>query len=104
LLPTRLPLPEVEQSAPAYSFCITAKRDIPSDSAEPLFAFHFARPGASGAALIDGKVVKVFENEQRLSIRAHVSTGDHQFVLDLDRAAENTFMSINDDFESCRAK
>jgi hypothetical protein len=91
-------------SAGAYSFCTTAQRDIPSNSVQPLFAFHFARPGASGAALIDGKVVKIFKNEQRLSIRAHVFAGDHQFVLHLDRPAENTFMSSNDDFEYCRPK
>jgi hypothetical protein len=88
----------------AYSVCMTAQRDIPSNSVQPLFAFNFARPGASGIALIDGKVVKIFKNEQRLSIRAHVLTGDHQFVLRLDRPAENTFISSNDDFESCQPK
>lgn len=62
-------------SAGAYSFCMTAQRDIPSNSVQPLFAFHFA-PGASGVALIDGKAVKIFKNEQRLSIRAHVLAGD----------------------------
>ncbi|MGA3241610.1 MAG: hypothetical protein ABSG03_35560 [Bryobacteraceae bacterium] len=91
-------------SAGAHSFCITAQRDIPGNSVQPLFAFHFARPGASGAALIDGKVVKIFKNEQRLSIRAHVFAGDHQFVLHLDRPAENTFMSSSADFEYCQAK
>ena len=91
-------------SAGAYSFCMTAKRDIPGNSVQPLFAFHFARPGASGVARIDGKVVKIFKNQQRLSIRAHVFAGDHQFVLHLDRPAENTFMSSNDDFEYCQAK
>jgi hypothetical protein len=48
--------------------------------------------------------VKTFKNEQRLSIRAHVFAGDHQFVLHLDRAAENTFMSSNDDVRYCQAK
>jgi hypothetical protein len=91
-------------SARAYSFCMTARRDIPSNSVQPLFAFHFARPGASGVARIDGRVVKIFRNEQRLSIRAHVFAGDHQFVLHLDRAAENAFVSSNDDFEYCQAK
>jgi hypothetical protein len=91
-------------SAGVHSFCMTAKQEIPSNSPHPLFAFHFARPGASGAALIDGKVVKIFKNEQRLSIRAHVFAGDHQFVLHLDRPAENTFMSSNDDFEYCQPK
>jgi hypothetical protein len=83
---------------------MTAKRDIPNNSVQPLFAFHFAPPGASGVARIDGKVVKIFKNQQRLSIRAHVFAGDHQFVLHLDRPAENTFMSSNDDFEYCQAK
>jgi hypothetical protein len=91
-------------SAGASSFCMTAKRDIPNNSVQPLFAFHFARPGASGVTLIDGKVVKKFKNEQRLSIRAHVFAGDHQFVLHLDRPAGNTFMSTNDDFKYCQAK
>jgi hypothetical protein len=91
-------------SAGAYSFCMTAQRDIPGNSVQPLFAFYFARPGATGVALIDGKVVKTFKNEQRLSIRAHVFAGDRQFVLHLDRPAENTFMSSNDDFRYCLAK
>ena len=91
-------------SAGAFSFCMTAQRDIPGNSVQPLFAFHFARPGATGVARIDGKVVKVFKNEQRLSIRAHVFAGDHQFVLHLDRPAKNTFMSSNDDFRYCQAK
>jgi hypothetical protein len=85
-------------SAGAYSFCITAQRDIPSDSLQPLLSFHVAAPGASGTALIDEKVVKVFKNEQRLSIRAYVLAGDHQFLLRLDRRAENTFMSSSKDF------
>jgi hypothetical protein len=83
---------------------MTAQRDIPGNSVQPLFAFHFARPGATGVARIDGKVVKTFRNEQRLSIRAHVFAGDHQFVLHLDRPAKNTFMSSNDDFRYCQAK
>jgi hypothetical protein len=91
-------------SAGAYGFCMTAQRDIPGNSIQPLLAFHFARPGASGVALIDGKVVKRFKNEQSLSIRAQVLAGDHQFVLHLDRPAENTFMSSNGDIEYCRAK
>jgi len=68
------------------------------------FAFVFARPGPSGVALIDGKVVNIFKNEQGLPIPAHVFAGDHQFVLHLDRPVENTLMSSNDDFESCQAK
>jgi hypothetical protein len=91
-------------SAGVHSFCMTAQRDIPGNSVQPLFAFHFVRPGATGVARIDGKVVKIFKNEQRLSIRAHVFAGDHQFVLHLDRPAKNTFMSSNDDFRYCEAK
>jgi hypothetical protein len=90
--------------AGAYSFCVTAQRDIPGNSVQPLFAFHFARPGATGVARIDGKVVKIFKNERSLSIRAHVFAGDHQFVLHLDRPAKNTFMSSNEDFRYCQAK
>jgi hypothetical protein len=91
-------------SAVAYSSCMSVQRDIPNNSAQPLFTFHFAPPGASGVALLDGKTVKSFKNEQRLSIRAHVFAGDHQFVLHLDRPAKNTFMSKKDDFRYCQAK
>ena len=73
---------------------MTAQRDIPSNSAQPLFAFYFARPGASGIALIDGNVVQTFKNEQRLSIRAHVFAGDHQFVLHLDGPAEKPLCPV----------
>jgi hypothetical protein len=90
--------------ASAYSFCVTAQQDIPGNSVEPLFAFHFASPGATGVARIDGKIVKIFENEQRLSIRAHVPAGDHQVVLHLDRPSKSTFMSSNDNFRYCQAK
>jgi hypothetical protein len=90
--------------AGAYSLCMIAHRDIPSNSVQPLFTFDFAPPGASGVALIDGKIVKIFKNEQRLSIRAHVFAGDHQFVLHLDRPAENTSMSGNGDFKYCPPK
>jgi hypothetical protein len=91
-------------SAGVHSFCMTAKQEIPSNSPHPLLAFHFASPGASGVALIDGKAVKIFRYEQRLSVRAHVFAGNHQFVLYLERPAENTFVSSNDDFEYCQAK
>jgi hypothetical protein len=85
----------------AYSFCMTARHDIPNNSVQPLLTFHFASPGASGTALIDGKPVGIFRNEEHLSIRADVSAGDHQFVLHLDKPAENTSMSSNDDLEYC---
>jgi hypothetical protein len=91
-------------SAGEYGFCMTALRDIPNNSVQPLFTFNFAPPGASGVALIDGKIIKTFKNEQRLSIRADVFAGDHQFLLHLDRPAENTSMSNNDDFEYCKPK
>jgi hypothetical protein len=87
-----------------YSFCMTAHRDIPSNSTQPLFTFNFTAPGASGVALIDGKTVKTFQNEQHLLIHASVSAGDHRFALHLDRQAENTFMSSNDDFKYCQPK
>jgi hypothetical protein len=85
------------------SFCMTAHRDIPN-SVQPLLTFNFVPPGASGVALIDGKIVKIFKNEQRLPIRADVLAGDHEFVLHLDRPAENTSMSSNDDFKYCAPK
>jgi hypothetical protein len=91
-------------SAGVHSFCMTAKQEIPSNSPHPLLAFHFASPGASGVALIDGKTVKLFRYEQRLSVRAHVFAGNHQFVLYLERPTENTSVSTNDDFEYCQAK
>ena len=88
----------------AYSFCMTAHRDIPADSTQPLFTFNFAAPGASGVALIDGKTVKTFQNEQHLLLRAGVSAGDHRFVLHVDKPAENTFMSSSEDFKYCQPK
>ena len=88
-------------SAGAHSFCMTATQEIPSNSPHPLLAFHFASPGASGVARIDGKAVRIFRHEERISIRAHVFPGNHQFVLYLDQPAENTFVSSNDDFEYC---
>lgn len=87
-----------------YNFCMTARRDIPANSTQPLFTFNFAGPGASGVALIDGKTVRAFRNEQHLLIRAHITAGDHMFVLHVDRPAENTFMSSNDDFKYCRPR
>lgn len=102
LFPASLSLQSV--SAVEYSFCITAQRDIPGDSVQPLFAFHFVPPGASGVARIDGNAVKTFQDEERVSIRAHVSAGDHQLVLHLDRAAEITSIFSNRVFESCQSR
>ncbi len=90
--------------SPGASFCMNAQRDIPNNSLQPLFTFDFASPGASGVALIDGKIVKTFKNEQHLSIRADVFAGDHQFVLHLDRPVENTSISSNEDFNYCQTK
>lgn len=88
----------------AYSFCVTARRDIPGNSLRPLLRFNFAPPGASGTALIDGKIVKAFRREQRLWISADVSAGNHWFVLRVDRAAENASISGNGDLKYCAAK
>ena len=96
--------PSEDAPVGAYSFCTIANRDIPINSVQPLFVFYFAPPGASGVALIDGKIVKIFKNEQHLSIRADVFAGDHQFAVHLDKPAENTSMSRNDDFEFCPPK
>lgn len=93
-----------EEESGIGSFCMTANRDISMNSVQPLFTFYFAPPGASGAALIDGKIVQTFRNEQRLSIRADVSAGEHQFALRLDRSAGNTSMSSNDDLKYCQPK
>lgn len=88
----------------AYGFCVTAHRDIPSNPLQPLLRFHFAPPGASGTALIDGKIVRTFKNEQRLWISADLSAGNHWFVLRVDRPAENASISSNGDFKYCPAK
>ena len=88
----------------AYSFCVTAHRDIPGNSLQPLLRFNFASPGGSGVALIDGKIVKTFKNEQRLWIHADVSAGNHWFVLRVNRPAENAAISSNGDFKYCPAR
>jgi len=91
-------------AAGANSLCVTARRDIPANSVSPLFLFRFAPPGASGAALLDGEVVRRFKNEQRLAIGRHVFAGAHQFVLYLDKPAARTFLSINGYLDSCRVQ
>jgi len=83
-------------------YCMTARKDISQNSAVPLFIYDFAAPGASGAALIDGRTVKTFKAQQHLTIYAGVSRGDHQFRLVLDKPASLTFMASNDDFKYCR--
>src|SRR5262249_17268185 len=90
--------------AGAHSFCMTANQDIPSDSLQPLLSIRFAAPGASGNALIDGKVVKTFQDVESLSIRKPVSAGVHQLVLHLDRPARNASMSTSRDFEPCQSQ
>jgi hypothetical protein len=84
-----------------YSFCVTASRDIPNNSVQPLFTLNFAPPGASGVAFIDGRIVMMFRNEQHVLVRADAIAGDHRFALQLDRPAEITSMSDNDDFQYC---
>ena len=87
-----------------YSFCITAHRDIPDNPLQPLMRFSFAPPGASGMALIDGKIVRTFKNERHLWIHADVTAGNHWFVLRVDRPAENASISSNRDLKYCPAK
>ena len=81
---------------------MNARKDIAPNSAQPLFTFDFAAPGASGVVLIDGKTIKSFENERHLLIYARVLAGDHRFNLRLNRPAANTLMSSNDDFKYCK--
>ncbi len=87
-----------------FSFCMTARHDMPANSTQPLFTFNFAAPGASGVALIDGKTVKTFQQEQHVLIRASVPAGDHGFVLRVNKRAENTLMISSDDFKYCKPK
>jgi hypothetical protein len=84
------------------SYCMTARKSIPLDSATPLFTLDFAPPGASGNVLIDGKTVQSFRNAQHLRVRASVSAGDHRFDLILDKPAALTFMVSSDDFKYCQ--
>jgi hypothetical protein len=87
-----------------YSFCVTADRGIPANSLQPILHLNFPPPGASGTALMDGKIVRTFKDEQRLSISTDVSAGDHWFVVRVDRPAENASISRNRDFKNCPAK
>src|SRR4051812_28186274 len=66
-------------------YCMNARKSISSNSPVPLFTFDFAAPGASGTALVDGKTVKTFKDQQHLRIYAGVLPGDHQFRLILDK-------------------
>jgi hypothetical protein len=81
---------------------MTARKNIPSNSATPLITYDLKAPGASGEALIDGKVVMTFKDEQHLRIYAAVSQGNHQFRLRLNKPATLTFMDHNIDFKYCR--
>jgi hypothetical protein len=83
-------------------YCMTARKNIPSNSRAPLFIYDFVAPGASGTALIDGNTVKSFKNQQHLRIYASVLPGDHQFRLVLEKPASLTFMVSNDDFKYCQ--
>ena len=87
-----------------YSFCVTARRDIPGNSLRPLLSLNFASPGASGSALLDGRIVSKFKKEQHLWISADVSAGKHWFVVQVDRPAENTSLLQNADFKDCPAQ
>jgi hypothetical protein len=84
-----------------YGVCMTAQRNIPNSSVEPLLTYQFAPPGVSGVALVDGKIVGRFRNEQRVSVRTEVSAGDHRFALHLDSPADYTSMSSSDDLRYC---
>jgi hypothetical protein len=83
-------------------YCMTARKSISSSSAAPLFTYDFAAPGASGKALIDGKTVMSFKDQQHLRVYAGVAPGDHQFRLILEKPASLTFMVSNDDFKYCQ--
>lgn len=87
-----------------YSFCVTAHREIPANSLQPILRFSFPAPGASGAALMDGKLIGTFKKEQRLSISADMSAGNHWFVVRVDRPAENASIAGRRDFRSCAAR
>jgi len=93
--------PPKSKTVRGYSFCMTARKDIPLNSAQPLFTFDFAAPGASGVVLIDGKTATTFKDKQHLLVSAQVSRGDHRFILRLDEPATLTLMSSNDDFKYC---
>ena len=80
------PKPDI---AGEYSFCLTAPRDVPNNSLQPLMRFDFATPGASGTVLMDGKIIQTFANEQRLWIHSDLQAGDHRLILRVDRPAEN---------------
>jgi hypothetical protein len=96
--------PPKSRTGVGYSFCMTARKAIPTNSSQPLFTFDFAAPSASGVVLIDGKTVKTFRDEQHLLVYTHVLAGDHRFILRLDKPAANTLMSSNDDFKYCQPK
>ena len=83
-------------------YCMTAHKSLSSNSASPLFTYHFSTPGVSGIVSIDGKTVMTFKNQQHLRVYAAVSAGNHQFKLILDKPATLTFMVSNDDFKYCQ--
>jgi len=96
-----------EESAAAvgvYSFCVTARREIADNALRPILRFGFAPPGGSGEALLDGKIVRKFRNEQRLWISADLPAGNHWFVVRVDKRAENASIAADRDFKSCPAQ
>jgi hypothetical protein len=71
------------------------------DSAR-LFSFECASPGATGKAVIDGKIIATFKNGQHLRIHETVSAGDHRFNLSLYQLVTNISMASHDDFKYCQ--
>jgi hypothetical protein len=43
----------------------------------------------------------MFRNEQHVLVRASAIAGNHQFEIQLEKPAEMTSMSGNDDFQHC---
>ncbi|MEO8098917.1 MAG: hypothetical protein ABI811_14540 [Acidobacteriota bacterium] len=94
--------PPLSRTLSTLRFCMTARKNIPRNSAMPLFTFEFAEPGATGKVLIDDKEVQTFKAERHLKIKADVAAGNHRFDFILDRPALNTLMSSHDDFKYCQ--
>ena len=83
-------------------YCMMAGQDISTNSADPLFSFDFASPGASGVIIIDGIAVQVFKQEQHVRVHADVSAGKHMFNLKLIKPTALTFMTSNSHFKYCQ--
>jgi len=94
--------PPKSRQVHGLSFCMTARKSIPLNSAMPLFTFEFDAPGATGYAYLDGKQIMTFKNAQHLKIYGEAGVGDHRFNLRLTKPTTNTKMSSNDDFKYCK--